>query len=105
MSDDAGVGDTRTAAGEGLSAVEREDLLHALRVPRGRYNAERTAQLSGVPERTVYHWATSGVLVPDFADSAPEELVLPRSRVPAAAGVPAQPSRRAGRGRSDNPPP
>jgi uncharacterized protein (DUF433 family)/DNA-binding transcriptional MerR regulator len=63
-----GTGNRDTA----LSAEEREQLLHALRVPRGRYTAARAAQLSGVPERTVYHWATQRILVPDFADGRPK---------------------------------
>lgn len=52
-----------------LSVEERELLRDALRMPRGRYKAERAAQLSGVPTRTVYHWAQTGTLVPDYDDS------------------------------------
>lgn len=52
-----------------LSEEERTLLRDALRVPRGQYNAERAAQLSGVPSRTVYHWAKTGSLVPDYDDS------------------------------------
>lgn len=54
---------------ERLSSDERTRLREALRVPRGRYKAERAAQLSGVPTRTVYHWAQTGTLVPDYDDS------------------------------------
>jgi uncharacterized protein (DUF433 family)/DNA-binding transcriptional MerR regulator len=74
MSDDAQMGEgsaARVDAGQ-LSAAERLDLLHALRLPRGRYIAGRAAQLSGVPERTVYHWATQGILIPDFGDQRPK---------------------------------
>lgn len=52
-----------------LSVEERALLRDALRMPRGRYKAERAAQLSGVPSRTVYHWAQTGTLVPDYDDS------------------------------------
>lgn len=54
-----------------LTDGERADLLHALRAARGRYDARRAAQLSGVPERTVYHWALQGAVVPDHMDSTP----------------------------------
>jgi uncharacterized protein (DUF433 family)/DNA-binding transcriptional MerR regulator len=52
-----------------LTEDERTLLRDALRIPRGRYSAERAAQLSGVPRRTVYHWAQTGTLVPDYDDS------------------------------------
>lgn len=52
-----------------LTHEERLSLRDALRFPRGRYKAERAAQLSGVPTRTVYHWAKTGTLVPDYDDS------------------------------------
>ncbi len=58
-----------TRRGGELTCEEREQLRDALRVPRGRYGAERAAQLSGVPTRTVYHWAQTGTLVPDYDDS------------------------------------
>ncbi len=61
------VGTTGCAAE--LTAEERLSLRDALRLPRGRYGAERAAQLSGVPTRTVYHWARTGTLVPDYDDS------------------------------------
>lgn len=41
-------------------------------MPRGQYRAERAAQLSGVPQRTLYHWASEGYLVPDFDDAHPK---------------------------------
>lgn len=47
-------------------------LLYALRFPRGRYSATRASHLSGVPERTVYDWASQGVLVPDYHDGRPK---------------------------------
>ena len=46
-------------------------LLRALRSPRGRYPAERAAQLSGVPHRTVYDWQAKRVWVPDYAKANP----------------------------------
>ena len=54
------------------SEEERRTLLLAFRYPRGRYGAGRASQLSGVPERTVYHWAQTQVLVPDFANEHPK---------------------------------
>ena len=55
------------------SQDERQALREALRRPRGRYEARRAAQLSGVPERTVYDWAKKRVLVPDYVDQRPKE--------------------------------
>jgi uncharacterized protein (DUF433 family)/DNA-binding transcriptional MerR regulator len=57
---------------EGLSADERAGVEHAFRYPRGRYNAARAAQLSGIPQRTVYDWADEGIVVPDFAAAHPK---------------------------------
>lgn len=54
-----------------LTAEERVLLLRALRFPRGRYSAERAAQLSAVPARTLYDWATSETLTPDWMDGRP----------------------------------
>ena len=54
------------AAVDVLTVEERFVLRDALRVPRGSYGAERAAQLSGVPTRTVYHWAKTATLVPDY---------------------------------------
>lgn len=51
--------------------VERTMLVRALRSPGGRYPAERAAQLSGVPHRTVYDWQHNGVWVPDYAKANP----------------------------------
>lgn len=55
-----------------LTAEEQRWLREALRTPRGRYDATRAAQLSGVPARTVYHWATHHVLVPDHGNLRPK---------------------------------
>jgi len=51
---------------------ERFLLLQAFQSPRGRYRAERAGQLSGIPARTVYHWAREGLLVPDYDDERPK---------------------------------
>lgn len=56
----------------GLTSDERQHLLQALRLPRGTYSASRAAQLSGVPERTVYHWAQTEVLQPDYDYDRPK---------------------------------
>ena len=58
-------------------------IAYALRHPRGRYNAERTSQLSGVPKSTVYDWRRDQILVPDFTAANPvtwsyRDLVLLR---------------------------
>jgi uncharacterized protein (DUF433 family) len=55
-----------------LTVDEQHALREALRTPRGRYDAARAAQLSGVPERTVYYWANHGVLVPDHGHFRPK---------------------------------
>jgi uncharacterized protein (DUF433 family) len=56
---------------EHLSSEDRALVLRALRFPRGRYDAERAHQLSGVPARTLHDWATAGVLVPDWFAAKP----------------------------------
>lgn len=48
------------------------DLRQAFRVPRGRYSYDRASQLSGVPTRTLHHWARTGFMVPDFSDLMPK---------------------------------
>lgn len=53
-------------------AGRRRLLRQALRVPRGRYPAERASHLSGVPRSTVYDWAREGVLVPDHHHASPK---------------------------------
>lgn len=65
------------------SSNERTMIAYALRHPRGRYNADRTSQLSGVPKSTVYDWRRDGILVPDFTAANPSmwsyrDLVLLR---------------------------
>lgn len=42
-----------------MATVSRLDL--------GAYEASRAAALSGVPERTVYHWASTGLVVPSVS--------------------------------------
>lgn len=54
-----------------VSTAERTLVLRALRHPRGRYSADRAHQLSGVPARTLYDWAKSGALVPDWYAATP----------------------------------
>jgi uncharacterized protein (DUF433 family)/DNA-binding transcriptional MerR regulator len=71
------------AASFKLDSLEAGEVLTALRVPRGRYVAERASQLSGIPKSTLYWWARRGVLVPDFANADPmnwsyRDLVLGR---------------------------
>ena len=46
-------------------------VLHSLRHPRGRYPADRAAQLSGIPRSTLYDWQRAGVYVPDFVGGNP----------------------------------
>ena len=54
-----------------LEADRRELVLRALRSPRGRYSAERTSQLSGIPKSTVYDWQRNEVYRPDFLHASP----------------------------------
>ena len=54
-----------------VGGEERELLRHALRFPRGRYEAARAAQLSGIPKSTLYDWVRERVLVPDFHRASP----------------------------------
>lgn len=66
-----------------LAEHEREQIRLALCSTRGRYLADRTSQLSGVPKSTVYYWAREGLLVPDHAALHPmywsyRDLVLLR---------------------------
>lgn len=56
---------------EALSDDDRDLVLRALRFPRGRYAADRAAQLSAVPARTLHDWAASGILVPDWMNASP----------------------------------
>lgn len=51
---------------------ERQKLIaYALRHPRGRYEAVRTAQLSGIPRSTIYEWRRNGVFLPDYDHESP----------------------------------
>jgi uncharacterized protein (DUF433 family) len=54
-----------------LEADRRELVQRALRSPRGRYSAERTSQLSGIPKSTVYDWQRNDVYRPDFFHANP----------------------------------
>ena len=54
-----------------LSEMQRQELLNAMRHPRGRYSADRASQLSGVPTSTVYDWQRNDVYVPDFGGASP----------------------------------
>ena len=60
-----------TATGTQLTAEERSVVLRALQHPRGRYDADRASQLSGIPARTLHDWATAEVLVPDWIGARP----------------------------------
>ncbi len=46
-------------------------VVHSLRHARGRYAADRAAQLSGIPRSTLYDWQRAAVYVPDFAGASP----------------------------------
>jgi uncharacterized protein (DUF433 family) len=48
-----------------------ERLAYALRHPRGRYVADRAAQLSGIPRSTLYDWRRQTIYVPDFDAADP----------------------------------
>lgn len=60
-----------TATRIDLTPEERSVVLRALKHPRGRYDAERASQLSGIPARTLHDWATAEVLVPDWVGARP----------------------------------
>jgi uncharacterized protein (DUF433 family) len=55
-----------------MPVEERFLLIQAFQTPRGRYRADRISQLSGIPERTVYHWARERLLVPDYDQDRPK---------------------------------
>lgn len=55
------------ATGPDPSALVLQSLRHA----RGRYPADRAAQLSGIPRSTLHDWQRNGVYVPDFAGGSP----------------------------------
>lgn len=54
-----------------LSETQRQELLQAMRHPRGRYSADRASQLSGVPTSTIYDWQRNDIYVPDFGGASP----------------------------------
>ncbi len=54
-----------------LTEPEHRAVMYALRHPRGRYLAERAAQLSGIPRSTLYEWRRLGVYAPDFEGANP----------------------------------
>jgi uncharacterized protein (DUF433 family) len=69
-----------------LSDDERDLVRRSLRSPRGRYEATRASQLSGVPRSTIYDWAREKVLRPDYVAARPmtwsyRDLVLLRLTV------------------------
>lgn len=66
------MGDLKLATTQS-STDDRAMLLRALRSPRGLYSAERAAQLSGVPHRTIYEWASVGVWAPDYPNASPKQ--------------------------------
>lgn len=53
------------------SETQRQELLNAMRHPRGRYSADRASQLSGVPMSTIYDWQRNDIYVPDFGGASP----------------------------------
>jgi uncharacterized protein (DUF433 family) len=55
-----------------LDDFETDRLRQALVWPRGQYTYTRASQLTGVPERTLHHWAKQGYLIPDFDDFRPK---------------------------------
>lgn len=56
-----------------LSKTEIRVVKRALRRPVGRYTYGRASQLSGVPSRTLHHWAREGTFIPDFGDQHPKQ--------------------------------
>lgn len=56
-----------------LSEEDLEDLVYVLSRPMGRYSYERASHLSGVPKRTLHHWAHEGVFIPDFDGARPKQ--------------------------------
>lgn len=48
-----------------------ERLLAELRRPRGHYGVQRTSQLSGIPQSTLYDWRSQSVYVPDYDAASP----------------------------------
>jgi uncharacterized protein (DUF433 family) len=60
-------------SGSDMKADEYRSVARALRRPVGRYTYERASHLSGVPQRTLHHWAREGIFVPDFDDHHPKQ--------------------------------
>ena len=56
---------------EAIEDSAARDFVYSLRHPRGRYAAERAAQLSGIPRSTLYDWQRKAIYVPDFAGGNP----------------------------------
>lgn len=61
--------DKKTFGERTLTKEEMLQVRERLSRPIGRYDAERASQLSGIPERTIRHWASDEVLIPDYADT------------------------------------
>ena len=55
----------------GQEDERRRQALHSLRYARGRYTAERAAQLSGIPQSTIYDWNRAGIYQPDYGSGRP----------------------------------
>lgn len=75
-----------TDAARELAPEETVQIREALRIPRGRYSAQRASHIAGIPERTIYHWASERLVVPDFNESFPKawsyrDLVMLRLRL------------------------
>lgn len=56
-----------------LTEAERRSVWRALKRPVGQYPYERASQLTGVPKRTLHHWAATGWLAPDFNHFTPKQ--------------------------------
>lgn len=56
-----------------LSNAEVRMVKRALRRPVGRYTYGRASQLSGVPSRTLHHWARKETFIPDFGHQRPKQ--------------------------------
>ena len=54
-----------------LDVEEAAQIRTALKVPRGRYGADRASQLSGIPRSTLYWWARRPALEPDYVNAKP----------------------------------
>jgi len=54
-----------------MDDLDGDRLLYELRRPRGHYGVQRTSQLSGIPQSTLYDWRSHGVYVPDYDAASP----------------------------------